>query len=118
MYNFVVLRYMYSCILVFSAVNNNNNNKMDADIEDESECDDVEGKDLAAEDFEIHTDDEEDDLFKDPDFIDSGTYWLSDEPKERFVQIAAHRALKRAEEEEQLVLFISTVFLCSEEESE
>ena len=89
---------------------------MDADIEDDES--DVEGKDLAAKDFEIHTDDEEDDLFKDPDFIDSGTYWLSDEPKERFVQIAAHRALKRAEEEEQLVLFISAIFLCSEEESE
>eukprot|EP00731_Ephydatia_muelleri_P010167 Em0005g753a len=42
---------------------------MDADIEDDES--DVEGKDLAAKDFEIHKDDEEDDLFKDPDFIDS-----------------------------------------------
>ena len=64
---------------------------------------------MAAEDFEIYTDDEEDedeedDLSKDPDFIDSGTYWLSDEPKEHFVQIAAHWALKSAEEEQLVYL--------------
>ena len=50
-------------------------------------------------------DEEDDGLLHDPDFADSGTAWLSDEPKERAIQIAAQRALRRAEEEQ--VLYFS-----------
>ena len=47
-------------------------------------------------------DEEDDGLLHDPDFADSGTAWLSDEPKERAIQIAAQRTLRRAEEEQVL----------------
>ena len=38
-------------------------------------------------------DEEDDGLLHDPDFADSGTAWLLDEPKERAIQIAAQLAL-------------------------
>eukprot|EP00731_Ephydatia_muelleri_P037037 Em0384g2a len=63
-------------------------------------------------------DEEDDGLLHDPDFADSGTAWLSDEPKERAIQIAAQRALRRAAEEEQVLYFSLTLIFRGQKESE
>ena len=53
-------------------------------------------------------DEEDDGLLHDPDFADSGTAWLSDEPKERAILIAAQQALRRAEEEQMLYFSLTS----------
>ena len=55
---------------------------------------------LDEDDFQSYISGSDDDLASDPDFAESGTYWLSHVPEERAAQIAACKALKRAEEEQ------------------
>ncbi|KAL5463779.1 hypothetical protein EMCRGX_G032713 [Ephydatia muelleri] len=74
-------------------------------LTDEDEVDFEEGfiddfECLDEDDFQSYISGSDDDLASDPDFAESGTYWLSHVPEERAAQIATHKALKRAEEEQ------------------
>ena len=70
------------------------------DDEDESDFEEDfvdEFEHLDVDDYVLESDD---DLASDPDFAESGTYWLSHVPEEWAAQIAAHKALKQAAEEQ------------------
>ena len=45
------------------------------------------------DDFQSYVSGSDDDLASDPDFAESGTYWLSHVPEDRAAQITAHKAL-------------------------
>ena len=80
-----------------------------AEGEEADEEDDFDYFDIEDDDFCDELDEDvEDDLINDPDFRDCGTYWLAVDDRERAVQVAAHRALKRAEEEQLRYLSLPT----------